>query len=63
MEKGVHKRSKSKDLATRFFCYGNILLVLSDDEGSDDAEDKKKLLKLQVPNVMAKRPKDLTLNK
>ena len=44
MEKGVHKRSKSKDLATRFSCYGNILLVLSDDEGSGDGEDKRNFL-------------------
>lgn len=41
MEKGVHKRSKSKDLATRFFCYGNILLVLSDDEGSGELKTKE----------------------
>lgn len=58
IEKGVHK-SKSRDLAARSCC-NNILLVLSDDEGSSAASDAlkdKENISSSSRNVMAKRPK------
>ncbi|CAA7037749.1 unnamed protein product [Microthlaspi erraticum] len=59
IEKGVHNKSKSRDIAVGS-CYNDILLVLSDDErspaASDDLKDKGKFLTTSS-NVMAKRPK------
>ncbi|KAJ0252020.1 ubiquitin-like-specific protease 2A [Hirschfeldia incana] len=59
IEKGVHK-SKSRDVAARSCC-NNILLVLSDDEGSsaasDALKDKENISSSRCNDVMAKRPK------
>ncbi|CAH8384557.1 unnamed protein product [Eruca vesicaria subsp. sativa] len=54
IEKGVHKGT-SRDLAARYCC-NNILLVLSDDEGSDEHKDKENFSGSRC-NVMVKRPK------
>ncbi|KAL0726395.1 hypothetical protein Bca4012_022488 [Brassica carinata] len=58
IKKEVHK-SKGRDLAARSCC-NNILLVLSDDEGSSAASDAlkdKENISSSSRNVMAKRPK------
>lgn len=58
IEKGVHK-SKSRALAARSCC-NNILLVLSDDEGSSAGSyelQNKENISSSSCNVMAKRPK------